>query len=142
VTDHLRVLAEEKEQHLGVEIRSAIKTEADPTLLRQGLINLLDNAIKYTPAKGTIDVRVTATRSGDAAIEVEDTGPGIAPLDRDRIFERFYRVDAARSRDAGGVGLGLAIARWAVEVNGGHIELDTEEGRGSLFRMVLRRVDR
>jgi signal transduction histidine kinase len=87
-------------------------------------------------------VRVTATRSGDAAIEVEDTGPGIAPLDRDRIFERFYRVDAARSRDAGGVGLGLAIARWAVEVNGGHIELDTEEGRGSLFRMVLRRVDR
>src|SRR5262245_31597525 len=142
VTDHLRVLAEEKDQRLTVEIRSALKAEGDPGILRQGLINLLDNAIKYTPTKGTIDVRVRETSSGDGAIEVEDTGPGIASVDRDRIFERFYRVDAARARESGGFGLGLAITRWAAEVNGGRIELESEEGHGSLFRMVLRRAER
>jgi signal transduction histidine kinase len=70
-------------------------------------------------------------------IEVQDTGPGIAAIHRERIFERFYRIDDARSRDTGGVGLGLAIARWAVDANGGRIELETEEGHGTRFRIVL-----
>jgi signal transduction histidine kinase len=77
--------------------------------------------------------------SGDAAIEIQDSGPGIAAVHHDRIFERFYRVDQGRSREAGGAGLGLATARWAVEVNGGRLELESEEGKGSLFRIVLPR---
>ena len=72
-----------------------------------------------------------------AVIEVRDTGPGIPAAHRDRIFDRFYRVDASRSREEGGVGLGLAIARWAIERNGGRIELASDEGRGSLFRILL-----
>jgi len=65
------------------------------------------------------------------------TGPGIAPEHREAIFERFYRIDPARSREAGGAGLGLCIARWAVEVQGGRIELESEEGKGSTFRILL-----
>jgi signal transduction histidine kinase len=73
----------------------------------------------------------------EAAIEVQDTGPGIAAEHQFRVFDRFYRVDDGRSRDSGGFGLGLAIARWAAEVNGGRIELESRDGRGSLFRIVL-----
>lgn len=137
VSDGLRVLTEDKEQTLSLESGARITVECDPVILRQGLINLLHNAIKYTPAKGAIRVVVRKTASGAAAIEVQDTGPGIPAAHRERIFERFYRVDGGRSRDSGGVGLGLAIARWAVEANGGRIELESEEGRGSLFRIVL-----
>ena len=72
-------------------------------------------------------------------IEVEDSGPGIPTAHQERVFERFYRVDQARSRDTGGMGLGLAIARWAVEANGGRIELESVGGQGTLFRVVLPR---
>jgi signal transduction histidine kinase len=75
--------------------------------------------------------------SGEVAVEIQDTGPGISAVHHGRIFERFYRVDDGRSRDAGGTGLGLATARWAVGVNGGRIEVESEEGAGSLFRIVL-----
>ena len=68
---------------------------------------------------------------------MHDTGPGIPAAHRQRIFERFYRVDQGRSSDSGGVGLGLAIARWAIEANGGRIELEGDKGEGSLFRVVL-----
>ena len=114
--------------------------ECDPSVLRHGVTNVLYNAIKYTPNKGEIRVVVTPSASGDASIEVRDTGPGIAAAHRERIFERFYRVDDARSRETGGTGLGLAIARWAVEANGGRIEIESDEGHGSLFRIVLPRV--
>jgi signal transduction histidine kinase len=100
-------------------------------------MNLIHNAIKYTPNGGTISVELNAMNSGQAVIEVRDTGPGIPAAHRDRIFDRFYRVDAGRSREEGGVGLGLAIARWAIEANGGHIELVSDGGRGSLFRVLL-----
>ena len=86
---------------------------------------------------GALSVVVRLAPSGEAILEVKDTGPGIPAADRQRIFERFYRVDGGRSREAGGVGLGLAIARWAVEANGGRIEVESEEGRGALFRIVL-----
>ena len=86
-----------------------------------------------------IRVAATSTVGGDAVIEVQDTGPGIPAADHQRVFERFYRVDHARSRQTGGTGLGLAIARWAVEANGGRIELESLEGRGTLFRVVLPR---
>jgi signal transduction histidine kinase len=79
--------------------------------------------------------------SGQAVIEVRDTGPGISRAHRDRIFDRFYRVDASRSREEGGVGLGLAIARWAIQANAGEIELADDGGSGSLFRILLPTAD-
>jgi heavy metal sensor kinase len=136
VTDCLAVLAEEKGQSLTVEIVDTLTVEADRTTLRQALINLLDNAIKYTPTGGHI--RVAVKRIEDkAAIEVCDSGPGIPAEHREKIFERFYRVGKDRSSETGGAGLGLAIARWAVGINGGRIELESEEGRGSTFRVIL-----
>jgi len=136
VADCLSVLAEEKEQTLTVEIEEALTVEADRATVRQALINLLDNAIKYTPVRGQIRVRVRR-RDGEAVVEFTDTGPGIAPEHREKVFERFYRIEDARSRETGGAGLGLAIARWAVEINGGRIELESEEGRGSTFRIAF-----
>ncbi len=136
VADCLGVLAEEKNQTLDVETTEALTVEADRTTLRMALINLLDNAIRYTPAGGRI--RLAVRRAGDmAVIEVSDTGPGIPPEHREKVFERFYRVGLDRSSETGGAGLGLAIARWAVEINGGRIELESEEGRGSTFRILL-----
>jgi heavy metal sensor kinase len=137
VADHLRVLAEEKRQSLSVHTAAHVEALCDPAILRLGLMNLLHNAISYTPSGGAIQVRAKATASGQPSIEVQDTGPGIPLAHRERIFERFYRVDPDRSRESGGTGLGLAIARWAVAANGGRIELESEESRGSLFRIVL-----
>lgn len=85
---------------------------------------------------------VGRTLSGEAAITVEDTGAGISSEHRDKIFDRFYRIDLGRSRESGGVGLGLSIARWAVGTNGGRIELESHEGKGSLFRIVLPPAER
>jgi signal transduction histidine kinase len=137
VADHLRVLAEEKRQSLSVHTAARVEALCDPAILRLGLMNLLHNAISYTPSGGAIQVRAKATASGQPSIEVQDTGPGIPLAHRERIFERFYRADPARARESGGAGLGLAIARWAVAANGGRIELESEESRGSLFRIVL-----
>lgn len=136
-TEHLRVLAEEKDQTLRVEADGAIEVEGDPALLRQGVVNLVDNAIKYTQEKGHIRVSVARRPSGEAAIEIADDGPGIASVHLQRIFERFYRVDPGRSRSDGGLGLGLAIARSTIEANGGRIEVESEVGRGTVFRVVL-----
>src|SRR5215467_11846813 len=119
VIDQLRVLADEKQQHLLLKAPIPIRTVGDAALIRHALMNLIHNAVKYTPNSGAITVEVIAERSGQAVIEVRDTGPGIPAVHHDRIFDRFYRVDASRSRDEGGVGLGLAIARWAIEANGG-----------------------
>jgi signal transduction histidine kinase len=133
------VLAEEKNQELTVELPGPVAVECDATVLRQGITNLLHNAIKFTPPKGIIRVAARSTVDGGVVIEVEDSGPGIPAADHQRVFERFYRVDQARSRDTGGTGLGLAIARWAVEASGGRIELESVAGRGTLFRVVLPR---
>jgi heavy metal sensor kinase len=136
-TEHLRVLAEEKEQTLRVEADGAIEVVCDPALVRQGVVNLVDNAIRYTPKKGHIHVAVTRRLSGEAAIEVADDGPGIARIHQQRIFDRFYRVDPGRSRSDGGLGLGLAIARSTIEANGGRIEVESEVGHGTIFRVLL-----
>jgi len=133
----LYVLTEEKGQTLSVEIEQSISIEADRTTLRQALINLLDNAIKYTPEKGCIRVVARQTGNGNAVVEIADTGPGIGQEHQSRVFERFYRVDKDRSSERGGAGLGLAIARRAVELNGGCIELKSEQGAGSTFRIIL-----
>jgi signal transduction histidine kinase len=137
VADHLRVLADEKHQALSAHAQGPIRVMGDPAILRLSLINLLHNAIKYTPDGGSIHLQITATTDGHATAEIRDSGPGIPAAHRERIFERFYRVDAGRSSDSGGAGLGLAIARWAIEANGGRIELESEEGKGSVFRVIL-----
>jgi heavy metal sensor kinase len=136
VANHLGVLAEEKRQSVLVEATAPVAATVDRLVLRQALINLVDNAIKYSPDGGRVRIVVQDSLHGPA-LEVIDTGPGIAAEHRERIFDRFYRVDKARSREMGGTGLGLAIARWAVEANGGRLELESEEGTGSTFRMIL-----
>jgi signal transduction histidine kinase len=107
---------------------------ADRLLLRQALTNVVDNAIKYTPDGGRIDIRVSALPTA-VIIDVSDTGPGIAPSGAARIFDRFYR--ASPSAAAGGAGLGLSIAKWAVEVSGGELTLENAPGAGSTFRITL-----
>lgn len=132
----LEVLAEEKEQAVRVEGDASLTVTADRTILRQALVNLIDNAVKYSPVEGSISIRV-ANSQQNAVIEVQDSGPGIPPEHRSRIFERFYRVDKARTRAEGGTGLGLSIAQWAAAVHGGSIEVQCEPGPGSLFRIRL-----
>jgi two-component system phosphate regulon sensor histidine kinase PhoR len=108
----------------------------DARRLQEVVENLLDNAVQYTPAGGRITVRAQAA-DGTVVITVADTGIGIPRADQERIFERFYRVDAARSRKVGGTGLGLAIARHIVEAHGGHIWVESEVGQGSEFHLSI-----
>ncbi len=135
----LEVLADEKGQRIDVHGDPALTAEVDGLILRQALINLLDNAIKHSPRGAAVRIHVRGG-AGEAIIEVADQGPGIPEVHRSRVFERFYRIDAARSRDEGGAGLGLAIALWAVQSHGGRIELQSEEGKGSTFRILLPRT--
>ena len=136
-TSVMEVLAEEKRQALSVEGTTSARVRADPVILRQIFINLLDNAIKHTPRGGNISVRVLSAAGPNVAIEVEDGGPGIAPQHRDKVFDRFYRVDAGRARENGGTGLGLAIAKWGAEAHEGRLELDCPAGAGCTFRLIL-----
>ncbi|MDI3258050.1 MAG: ATP-binding protein [Kyrpidia sp.] len=108
------------------------RAEVDPGRVRQVLSNLVDNAIKYTPAGGRVDIRVSGA-AREVTVEVADTGVGIPPEDRDRVFERFYRVDKARSRATGGTGLGLAIVKHVVQLHGGRLGVESEVGKGSRF---------
>ncbi len=108
----------------------------DPEALRLVTNNLLDNAIKYTPESGWIRIRLFE-RDGQAVFETEDNGIGIEAKDRQRIFERFYRVDKARSRALGGTGLGLSIVKHVCLAHGGLVEVESTEGEGSLFRVTL-----
>jgi heavy metal sensor kinase len=138
VTMQLVVLAEEKQQSLTVEAGSPSRCIGDRMVLRQALLNLVDNAIKYSPDGGRIVVKVSTSGEGMAVLDVSDTGPGIPSDLRPRVFDRFYRADRSRSREnGGGTGLGLSIARWAVEVNGGQLTLESSEGPGATFRITL-----
>jgi signal transduction histidine kinase len=133
----LEILADEKGQRIEVQGDAAITAEVDGLILRQALINLIDNAIKYSPRNGRIQIDVLRAESGSTVIGVRDEGPGIPEADRARVFERFYRVDEARTREAGGAGLGLSIALWAVQAHGGRIDLHSREETGCTFRIVL-----
>jgi two-component system phosphate regulon sensor histidine kinase PhoR len=110
------------------------EVEADPQAVRQVLANILENAARYTPAGGSVTVR-SRLRDGAVVIEVADTGPGIPNEHLPRIFERFYRVDAARSRELGGTGLGLAIVKHLVEAHGGRVEAESRVGDGTTIRV-------
>jgi heavy metal sensor kinase len=108
----------------------------DEAALRRAVDILLDNAFKYTSSPGKVLLRAEE-KDGRAIVSVEDTGAGIAPEDQAKIFERFYRVDKARSRDLGGAGLGLAIAQWIVQLHQGSIAVESAPGHGALFRIEL-----
>ena len=129
------VLAEERGLELRCEQDGELPALAHPLLLRQALYNLLDNAIRYTPQGGHVRVRTRRISAREAAVEIVDDGPGIAPADQQRVFERFERVSGAAA--APGAGLGLAIARRAIEICRGRIELSSALGVGSCFRIVL-----
>ena len=135
VRETLLVLAEEKSQQIEIAAEP-ITVRADRELLRLALLNVVHNAIRYSGEGLMVSLRIRRS-DASAVVEVTDQGPGIAPEHRQKIFERFYRVDQARSRASGGAGLGLAIARWAIERQGGRIELESELARGSLFRIVM-----
>lgn len=135
VRETLLVLAEEKNQRIGVTAEQRT-VRADRELLRLALLNLVHNAIRYSREGTAISLQIKS-REKTVLVEVADQGPGIAPEHQEKVFERFYRVDKARSRASGGVGLGLSITRWAVERQGARIELESKPGRGSLFRIVI-----
>jgi len=113
-----------------------IECLCDPIALVQILDNLVDNALKYTPAGGRVELHA-GRRDGRVMVEVSDTGIGIEPSEQTHVFERFYRVDKARSRDVPGTGLSLAIVKHLVETHGGSVEIESWPGRGSTFRVLL-----
>jgi heavy metal sensor kinase len=142
VQDLVGILAEDKQQILHVKGDPALSIEADRSILRHAILNLIDNAIKYSPEGGEIVIDVHEAPNAIAEITFTDHGSGIAADERDLIFDRFYRSDEGRSREKGGTGLGLSIARWAVEVHKGKIGVDPDFKGGSRFyiRLPLDRI--
>jgi signal transduction histidine kinase len=128
----LGLLAEEKGQQILIEGDAGLFVTADRSVLHHGLANILENAIKHGPGGSPITILIAST-GGYVDISVEDRGETIPEDLREKIFERFFRIDASRSRQAGGSGLGLAIAKWAIEVNGGSVSLLPGHNGGNLF---------
>jgi two-component system phosphate regulon sensor histidine kinase PhoR len=143
VAEHAVRLLEDPARRRGVRLRvvseGPLRALADRRGVEQVLQNLLDNAVKYGGEHGNVEVRVAA--DGDqVVVAVHDDGPGIAASHLERIFERFYRIDAGRSRELGGTGLGLSIVKHLVESMRGTVEVQSEVGKGSIFRVRLPRA--
>ena len=131
------LISEERGITLESQVPDApIEMMGDEESLCQVVSNLLDNALKYTPEGGRVWVRLER-QDNESVIEVQDTGIGIEPQDQERIFERFYRVDKARSRELGGTGLGLCIVKHIVIAHGGRVAVSSVPGTGSTFRVML-----
>jgi heavy metal sensor kinase len=135
-TEQMSLLAEDKGVSVACNVQDSVSVEGDRARIKQVVVNLLDNAIKYTPSGGSIHLHVHASDS-KAVMEVADTGIGIPAGALPHIFERFFRVDKARSRDAGGAGLGLAIVKSICVAHGGQVEVESAESRGSRFKVEL-----
>ena len=118
-------------------IPSNLAAQADPDRLSQILVNLIDNAVKYTPSGGTITFDAVARGHEEVGLQITDSGQGIPPQDLARVAERFYRVDKARSREEGGAGLGLAIVKHLVQLHGGTLHIGSEFGKGTTVEVVL-----
>jgi len=133
----LQARARDKGQNLSVSIAPDLPlVQGNSLRLSQVVNNLVGNAIKYTPTGGTITVRLEE-ETGELLLHVQDNGIGIAPADQPYIFDKFYRVQDKRTRDVSGAGLGLAIAKSAVEKHGGRIWVESEPGRGTIFHVAL-----
>jgi heavy metal sensor kinase len=131
-----QVLAAQKGLKVTVNAPIDLTVDGDEELLQRMILNLLDNAVKYTPAQGEIGIEL-AGNNGDARIMVRDSGIGIPREDQPHVFDRFYRVDKARSRSMGGAGLGLSIAHWIATAHGGNISVESQPGKGSIFTIKL-----
>ena len=134
-----RALIRSEQKNLALELEyppSLPLLYADARSIEEIMQNLLGNAIRYTPDGGRVCVKA-AVAGGEVVLSVSDTGIGISGEDQSRIFERFYRADAARSRESGGTGLGLSIVKHLAEFHGGRVEVESEIGRGSTFRVFL-----
>lgn len=129
--------AESRNMDLHIQIDDALEyCYADPKRLKQIILNLVNNAFRYTSEGGTITI--CAKQQGkDFLFSVQDTGMGIAPEDIDKIFDRFYRTDRSRDRESGGSGLGLAITKALVEAHGGWIKVDSVLNQGTTFTVLL-----
>lgn len=136
VEDMLMISARTKNISLNCDADETIKIAANADYVKQIILNLVDNAIKYTPENGDVNVKIFADKD-DAVIKVSDTGMGIPKEDQARIFERFYRVDKARSREIGGTGLGLAITKHIAMNLGGTISVESELEKGSTFTVRI-----
>jgi signal transduction histidine kinase len=134
--EQMCLLAEDKGVSIACDAPKEVIVDGDRARMKQVIVNLLDNAIKYTPSGGAVRLSVTATND-KAVLEVEDTGIGIPAEARAHIFERFFRVDKARSREMGGAGLGLSIVKSICAAHGGQVDFQSREGAGSRFKVEL-----
>jgi two-component system phosphate regulon sensor histidine kinase PhoR len=137
VLDDLRSRADEKSSRLDNTVPAGLEARADADRLQQVLFNLVENAIKYGRTQGCVSVGGKQRPDGKVEMWVRDDGPGIPVEARDRVFERFYRVDRARSRETGGTGLGLSIVKHIVQAHGGEVWLSSELGAGTTFHFTL-----
>ncbi|MDY0050808.1 MAG: ATP-binding protein, partial [Halothiobacillaceae bacterium] len=135
VVEFLTVLAEDRQQQIIFARETSLTIPADPCMLRRAFLNLVDNAIKYSPEQTSITIRFYRPPDQGTIIDLLDHGPGIPDSDKERIFDRFYRLDNGRSRDKGGTGLGLSITKAALEAHGGTITLLDAPAGGCLFRV-------
>ncbi len=136
IEEDAEVLAERKNIEVGLTRLDNATVNGDALRLRQLMLNLVDNAIKYTPEGGKVTLSLART-NGSAYFAVEDTGIGIPEKDLSRIFDRFYRVDKSRSRQTDGLGLGLSISKWIAEAHGGSLLVESVVGKGTKFTVVL-----
>lgn len=135
----MQPLAEKKNITLKREGEKEVFIRADEQKLKQLILIFVDNALKYTPDGGSVSVKLSTPSPTRVSFDVKDTGIGISPADQQKVFDRFYRVDKARSREMGGNGLGLAIAQEIVRLHNGIIDLKSEQGKGTTFTVTLRR---
>ncbi len=137
VVQNCRKAAEAKRIRLLPECPPGLRVHASPNLLQQAVANLVDNAVKYSPEGTAVAVSGAAAADGGVSVSVQDQGCGIAAEHHERIFERFYRADKARSRESGGTGLGLAIVKHIVLAHGGRVSVASAPGLGSTFTLAL-----
>lgn len=131
-----KFLAEQKKITVSLQQLDDTLVWGDPGRIRQMILNLIDNAIKYTPEHGAVELSLIR-EEGKALIKVKDSGIGIPKEEQQKVFDRFFRVDKARSREMGGSGLGLSIVKWIVDIHGGSISLESEMQKGSTFTIML-----
>lgn len=134
--DNAMALARGRGVDIAMQGKEGVSVQGDKMRLARVLLNLVDNAVKYTPKGGRVILSL-AKEGDEAYISIKDTGIGISKEDQEKIFERFYRVDKSRSREVGGTGLGLAICKRIVEAHGGRISVESEIGKGSTFTVIL-----
>jgi two-component system phosphate regulon sensor histidine kinase PhoR len=132
----VEIQAQKKQINVAIDCDPELKAKLYGSYIIQILVNLLDNAIKYSPSSSQVWARAFRNNK-ELVLEVKDQGIGIPAEHQDRIFERFYRVDKAHSREAGGTGLGLSIVRHLALLHGGRVELESHAGEGSVFRVLI-----